>query len=195
MQKNGTAVIINYSIPLKGVVFLNQKIFNDAIAEIAHFMYNVGITEKPEISFFEDDNGVFERLFTEHITDENVLALKAVSEDLYLRILGMHGFGAGAYTAAKQLESGKSVSDFTEEEIDGIFLDFDKRDAFELALEKMGIALDSGNRQMLDRVIVIGMKETKLIAKENAAEPENIKAFMQVLFNAGISVYKSVKKV
>ena len=47
---------------------------------------------------------------------------------------------------------------------------------------------------MLDRVIVIGIKELKLIAKEKSLEPKNIKAFMQVLFNAGISVFLSVNK-
>ena len=64
----------------------------------------------------------------------------------------------------------------------------------ELALEKLRIPLDSGNRKMLDRVIVIGIKELKLISKEKVFEPQNIKAFMQVLFNAGTSVFLSAYK-
>ena len=66
-------------------------------------------------------------------------------------------------------------------------------DSVFLALEKLGIALDSGNRKMLDRVIVIGIKELELIAKEKTFEPQNLKAFMRVLFNAGASVFYSIK--
>jgi hypothetical protein len=76
---------------------------------------------------------------------------------------------------------------------ESIFSDFDSSDAYELALEKLGIALDSGNRKMLDRVIVIGIKELELIAKEKTFEPQNLKAFMRVLFNAGASVFYSIK--
>ena len=187
-QRANSIKIISETLSTKGD-FMDKKILNDATLEIAHFMFNVGITEKPELFSFEDDGGIFERLFNEHITEPQVAALKTISEDLYLRVLGMHAFGAGAYLAAKELDFGKSAAVFTAEEIDGIFFDFDTKDAFELALEKMGFATDSGNKQMLDRVIIIGMKETKLVAKEKVFEPQNLKAFMQVLFNAGASMY------
>ena len=173
---------------------LYNKIFSDSENETALFMFNVGITKKPELSSFSDDGGIFERLFSEHLSDPDVLALKTVSEEVFLRVLGMHSFGAGVYVAAKQTESGCSPENFSEEEKENIFSEFDSADAFELALEKLRISPDSGNRKMLDRVIVIGIKELKLIAKEKSLEPKNIKAFMQVLFNAGISVFLSVNK-
>ena len=172
---------------------MEQKIINDISAEIALFMYNVGITTASSLSSFKDDQKALERLFKAHITAPDVLALKSVSDEVYLRILGMHAFGAGAYIAAKEQDLSRPVSEFTDAEMDGIFSDFDSTDAYELGLKKLNIPLDSGNRKMLDRVIVIGIKEIKQIAKEKAAEPENIKAFMQVLFNAGISVYKQRK--
>ena len=172
----------------------DKKIFEESAKEIALFMYNVGITKKPEISFFKDDRGIFEKLFSLHMEDAGVLALKAVSKEVYLRVLGMHSFGAGAYIAAKEIDFCRSVAEFTAEEIEGVFKDFDLKDPYELALKKLGFAIDSGNRQMLDRVIVIGMKELERIAKDKAEEPENIKAFMQVLFNAGTSIYKLRKK-
>lgn len=172
---------------------LDKKIFSDSEKEIALFMYNVGITKEPVLCSFEDDGGIFERLFLQHITDSDVLALKMISEDVFLRVLGMHSFGAGAFVAAKQKDFGRSPSEFSAEETESIFFAFDSSDSYELALEKLGISLDSGNRKMLDRVIVIGIKELELIAKEKAFEPENLKAFMQVLFNAGASVFYSVK--
>ena len=173
---------------------LDEKIFFDSEKEIALFMARVGIIEKPALSFFEDDGGIFERLFSEHLSDPNVLALKNISEDVFLRVLGMHSFGAGAYASAKQNEFGCSPADFSADETENIFSEFDSADAYELALKKLGISLDSGNRKMLDRVIVIGIKELKLIAKEKAFEPQNLKAFMQVLFNAGISVFLAANK-
>ena len=177
---------------------LNEKIFSYSEKEIALFMYNVGITEKPVLSSFEDDGGIFERLFSQHLESPEVSALKKISKDVYLRVLGMHSFGAGAFgagafVAAKQKDSGRSPSEFSAEETESIFSAFDSSDAYELALEKLGIALDSGNRKMLDRVIVIGIKELELIAKEKTFEPQNLKAFMRVLFNAGASVFYSIK--
>ena len=156
-------------------------------------MFNVGIIKKPVLSSFENDRGIFEKLFLQHITAPEVLALKTISEDVFLRVLGMHSFGAGAFAAAKEEDFGHPVSDFSQDEINGIFSDFDSTDAYELALEKLEIPLDSGNRKMLDRVIVIGIKEAKLIAGDKITEEQNIKAFMQVLFSAGISVYASRK--
>ena len=162
---------------------MNQKLFDVSAKEIALFMFNVGITKEPTLSFFEDDGGIFERLFAEHMESPEVSALKDISEDLYLRVLGMHAFGAGAYAAAKEIN-------FREEEIEEIFSDFDSADAYELAIKKLGFSMESGNRKMLDRVIVIGIKEAKLFAKDEATNPENLETFMKVLFNAGISVYR-----
>ena len=170
-----------------------QKIFCEVTREIELFMYNVGITATPELSCFEEDGGIFERLFAEHITDPQILGLKSISDEVYLRVLGMHAFGAGAYAAAKQKDFEHRVSGFSEEDVAEIFKDFCRNDAYELALAKLNIPMESGNRNMLDRVIVIGIKETKLIVKDKAAEPQNVKAFMKVLFNAGISVYMQRK--
>ena len=172
---------------------LDKKIFSDSEKEIALFMYNVGITKEPVLCSFENDGGIFERLFSQHLENPEVSALKEFSKDVYFRVLGMHSFGAGAFVAAKQKDLGRSPSEFSAEETESIFFAFDSSDSYELALEKLGISLDSGNRKMLDRVIVIGIKELELIAKEKAFEPENLKAFMKVLFNAGASVFYSVK--
>ena len=95
---------------------LDEKIFFDSEKEIALFMARVGIIEKPALSSFSDDGGIFERLFSEHLSDPNVLALKEFSEEVFLRVLGMHSFGAGVYVAAKQTESGRSPENFSEEE-------------------------------------------------------------------------------
>ena len=168
---------------------MNEKLFEKIEKEIALFMFNVGMIKKPELLSFENDE-IFEKLFTEHLTDKSVLELKNFSEDIFLRVLGMHAFGAGAYSAAKEAEFGHSAEEFSDGEVESLFADFDSADAYELALDKMGIPLESGNRSMLDRVIVIGIKETKLVAGNKATEPQNVKAFMKVLFNAGISVYK-----
>lgn len=166
-----------------------KKLFDEATKEIALFMSNLGIIREPRLSFFENDGGISERLFLEHSEDPDVLALKNISDEVYLRVAGMHAFGAGAFVAAKEIELKHPVSEFTDEEIESIFSDFDKKDAYELALEKLKIPLGSGNKKVLDRVIVIGIKEAKQIAGEKATEPENLKAFMQVLFNAGTSMY------
>ena len=154
-------------------------------------MFNVGITKEPSLSSFEDDGGIFEKLFLKHMADPEIFALKSFSEEVYLRVLGMHSFGAGAFAAAKQKDFGHSAADFSEDEVNSVFSDFDSADAYELGLGKLKTPLDSGNRKMLDRVIVIGIKEAKLFAGDKVTEEPNLKAFMKVLFNAGISVFVS----
>ena len=44
-----------------------KKLFDEATKEIALFMYNLGIIKEQNLSFFENDNGILDRLFLEHI--------------------------------------------------------------------------------------------------------------------------------
>lgn len=167
---------------------MEQKFLSDCAKEIALFMFNVGMIKNPGFSLLKDDRGITERLAEDHIKDPAVLELKNISDEVYLRVTGMHAFGAGVCFAAKQEDFGHGAEEFTEDEIESVFLDFNRKDAYELALEKLGIPLESGNRKMLDRVIVIGIKEAKLVFGDKASEPQNIPEFIKVLFNAGMNI-------
>ena len=52
----------------------------------------------------------------------------------------------------------------------------------------MGILINSGNKKVLDQIIVTGMLAARASAGSRIFEPENLKAYMQVLYNAGNSI-------
>lgn len=168
---------------------MNQSLFRDVTQEVAVFMYQVGITSQPGLSFFNDDKGILEGLFIQHTTNPDILDLKRMSDDVYLQVVGMHAFGAGAYVTAKQLDFKHPVNEFTSSELQRIALDFQQTDSYELALNRLGISVESKNKQVLDQIIITGMNTAKAAAGSKIMEHQNIKAYMQVLFNAGISMY------
>ena len=124
-------------------VEMNQQLFRVLTQEVALFMFHAGITSQPGLSFLHDDKGILNGLFIQHTTNPRILAIKSVSEESYLQIVGMHAFGAGAYVTAKQIDFKHSVGEFTSEEVRQIALDFQEADAYELALNRLGVPLDS----------------------------------------------------
>ena len=124
-------------------VEMNQQLFRDITQEVALYMFYAGFTSQPGLSFLRDDSGILNGLFIQHTTNPRILAIKNVSEDDYLQIVGMHAFGAGAYVTVKQLDFKHSVGEFTPEEVRQIALDSQETDAYELALNRLGVPLDS----------------------------------------------------
>lgn len=170
-------------------VEMNQQLFRVLTQEVALFMFHAGITSQPGLSFLHDDKGILNGLFIQHTTNPEILAIKSVSEESYLQIAGMHAFGAGAYVTAKQLDFKHPVGEFTSEELRQIALDFQEIDAYELALNRLGVPLDSKEKHILDYIVLTGIKAAKSSVGSEIWKDENMKAFMQVLFNAGVSMY------
>lgn len=170
-------------------VEMNQQLFRDITQEVALYMFYAGFTSQPGLSFLRDDSGILNGLFIQHTTNPRILAIKNVSEDDYLQIVGMHAFGAGAYVTVKQLDFKHSVGEFTPEEVRQIALDFQETDAYELALNRLGVPLDSKEKNILDYIVLTGIKAAKASVGSEIWKDENMKAFMQVLFNAGVSMY------
>ena len=168
---------------------INQQLFREVTQEVALFMFEVGITKQPGLSCFYDDKGIFEGIFIQHTTNPNILALKRISDDAYLQVVGMHAFGAGAYVTVKQLDYGHQVNEFTSDELKRIALDFQQTDAYELSLKRLKIPVDSSNNKILDQIIITGLNTAKATVEDRIMEPQNLKAYMQVLYNAGISMY------
>ena len=100
----------------------------------------------------------------------------------------MHAFGAGAYVTVKQLDYGHQVNEFTSDELKRIALDFQQTDAYELSLKRLKIPVDSSNKKILDQIIITGLNTAKATVEDRIMEPQNLKAYMQVLYNAGISM-------
>lgn len=167
---------------------IKKNLYIEVTQKVALKMFNSGITERPELSHFVDDKGILKELSVIHTTDQNVLALQRMPDDVYLKVVAMHAFGAGVYTTYKQLDFKHSVSEFTDAEVKSIFRDFQNNDPYDLALNKLKIPATSKNKLVLDQLILTGVNAAKETAGSAIMEPENIKAMMQVMFNAGISM-------
>ncbi len=179
-KQNPTSSFKSYS--------MNQQVLRDVTQAVAVRMFEVGITKQPILTYIKNDQGIFEAMFQQHITQQSTLALKQKSEDLYLAILGMHALGTGMYVTLLQIDYKHPVEEFTSSELQNIINAVQRTDTYELGLNRMGIPINSGNKKVLDHIISTGLMAAKASAGSNVCNPENLKAYMQVLYNAGNTV-------
>ena len=169
-------------------VQMDNNLFREITQTVAVVMYKMGIVKQPGLQFFKNDSGIFEGIFVQHTTDSQMLAFKKISEDIYLTVCGSHAFGAGVYVAAMQGKLNKAVEDFSLDNIKVIAATFSRIDAYELGLKTLNVAPDSQNKQALDQIIRYAKVTAKQIASDNVLALPNIKAYMQVLYNAGVTM-------
>jgi|LSQX01.1.fsa_nt_gb hypothetical protein len=156
--------------------------------EIATYMNSIKISSQPVLKFFYNDRGLLEGLFVQHTTDPVILALKRQSQETYLLVAGMHAFGAGAYITITGGKWGKSVDKFTAADISAIAHAFEATDSFELALNELMIPVTSRNKLVLDSIIQKAAAKAKELTGSAVIEHQNLRVYMQVLFNAGITM-------
>ena len=100
----------------------------------------------------------------------------------------MHALGAGMYVTYMQSQFHKPVEQFNSDELAQLAHAWERTDAYELALKTFGIPVQSQQKASLDQIYMFGTRGyTKLVG--NALDKaENVYTFMQVMFNAGITV-------
>ena len=91
------------------------------------------------------------------------------------------------YIANMQGVVNKGVGEFSANEFRDIANAFANTDAYELALKTYGIPLDSKNKQVLDQIYVIGLGVGRKTVGSDLINPQNLRTYMQVMFNAGIT--------
>ena len=100
----------------------------------------------------------------------------------------MHAFGYGIYVTGSQSRLGKSITEYTNDDVLDITSAKTHVDAYELGLRTLGVDPSSNNKQVLDQIIVTAMHSLK----NNSTVPLddiNIRTYMQVLFNAGVTIF------
>ncbi len=131
-------------------------------------------------------------MFVQHTTDSEMLQMKRTSQDEYLFVVGMHAFGAGVYVTHMQSEFKKPVNEFSPVELMKLAAAFGETDAYELALNTLGVTLESKKKKILDLIILTALKTLMNTCGDAAFDLQNILAYTQVLYNAGITmVYRS----
>ena len=169
-------------------VEINNSLFRDLTQDVALYMHSVKITQQPILKFFHDDQGICKGLFVQHTTNPQLLQIKKMSDDTYLRVVGMHAFGAGVYVTALQGKLDKPIGQFSSNDLYTISRDFEQTDSYELALKVLQIPVDSKNKKVLDGIMETALETFKNCVGSAIMEPLNLGTYMQVLFNAGITM-------
>ena len=158
------------------------------IQEVALTMFSMKITKQPALSFFHDDQGIFEGIYISRTTDPQFLEIANEDFTTYLMVIGCHALGAAAYVALCQLKYKKSISEFNENEMKQIALDMHETDAYELAINALGYSPTGNNKRCLDHIVVTANTAAQKLVGNKIKEKEYQKVYMQVLYNAGVTL-------
>ena len=123
----------------------------DLTQEVALYMQKAKITDAPILKFFYNDNGLFEANFLSIIDDPGILRIKRMMPQMYLTVIGTHALGTAVHIAKSQIKFHKPVEEFGMAEYKQLVNDFRMTDAYELALNELGIALDSNNKKVIEK--------------------------------------------
>ena len=163
-----------------------SALFWDLTQAASILMLKMGLTKSPDVLYFKEDGGILESLYEQH------KQLQAESLDAYLKTCGKHALGAGIYTAMAQAELHKTLNQFSEEETKRICRDFEKMDAYELGLRSLDIEKDSHNQYVLDQIYLFTLNMGRKEVGAESLAGSNLRLFMQVLFNAGVTLVYSL---
>lgn len=169
---------------------MNMDLFRKLTKHVSTFLYEYRVTDLPLLIYIKEVQPVLETLFTESITDPGMLALRELPHNAYLKIIARRAFSAGAYLTGKQIDYGRPYSQFTPTELKRLNTALRNKDIYDLALKRLRISVVSTTYSILNSHIFDGTRKMALESVgSKIMEPKNVKAFMQVHFNAGISMF------
>jgi hypothetical protein len=100
----------------------------------------------------------------------------------------MHAFGLGIIAMDHELKNIDNNENFTPDEIKEILIATQQTDAYELGLRILHVSPTSSNKKVLDQIIIIAAQTARHSVGSHLLEPINIKSYMQVLYNAGVTM-------
>ena len=165
-----------------------KELYYKLVETAANTMHHSNIISSPQLKYLYNDAGIAKYVFNLDLNNKQLSPLRREFSDTYLLILGMHAFGAGVFTVMNQGKFKKPVSDFNEEEIKSIKTVMLAMDPYELALNSLGISIDSNNKRVLDHVISTCVAREKELTGNDAFNTENLKMLFQALFDAGVTL-------
>ena len=170
--------------------YIDSKALSDSITQdVVISMNSMGITNMPILKFLYDDRGLFDGFFQSHMDNPGFKMIESTyGLDTYLLLLGCHALGFGAYVTISQAIFQKSISDWSVYDVQKITTAISETDVYELALNTLGYPMDSVNKKCLDRIVEVASETYKNIVSKEQMSDENLKIYMKVLYNAGITL-------
>lgn len=165
----------------------NRELYDSLAAYTATYLSSMVLTESTSLKSFNDDKGLLDSLVFSATAAPAYTQLKDKSSNEFLGVCGSNAFGRGIYVAGMQNELDKPISQFTHKDVEEILGAFRYTPDYELGLRMIKVEVGSEKHQAF-RDLIVKVANYYL---ENCAEPlekDNLYSYMQVLFNAGITV-------
>ena len=165
----------------------NHELYNLLASFVATHMFSLNLIHDSTLKSFNDDKGLLDSLVFSATTAPTYLQLKNRSSEEYLGVCGSNAFGRGIYVAGMQNKLDKPISQFTIAEVDEIVGSFRYAPDYELGMKMINIEAGSQQHQEFHDLIV----KVANYYLENCSAPlekENLRAYMQALFNSGITI-------
>lgn len=160
----------------------------DLIQATAIVMHQMNITSQPMLKVFTNDQNLFNALFVSRTTLSKYVNMMNSFFDTYMTVIGSHSLGMGAYVACCQGKYKKTVDRFSAEEVREVVCEIGKMDVYELALNTLGIPVDSMNKKCIDNIILTAKKTAFEKAGSKMKQTEYLERYMHTLYNAGITL-------
>ncbi len=156
---------------------------------VAMRAYDMKLTSQPSLRYIMCGAEPFFDKLANLQYNENLMAdLKELDKLTYLVFLSFQALGAGGYVILCQDKYNKLVEAFSDNEIAEIFKAFKEKSPFDLFLNKMGIAEDSGNKRCLDHIIANAVRLSNNIVADDILKKDYLDALLTIMFNAGVTV-------
>ena len=169
---------------------MNIDLFRNLTKHVATVLFEFHVTDQPLLIYIKEVQSVLDALFAECVTNPEMLVLRELPYNIYLKVIAKNSFSAGAYLTGKQIDYGRPYSQFTPTELKRLNTALRNKDIYDLALKRLRISVVSTTYSILNSHIFDGTRKMALESVgSKIMEPQNVKAFMQVHFNAGISMF------
>ena len=169
---------------------MNIDLFRNLTKHVATALFEFHVTDQPLLIYIKEVQSVLDALFAECVTNPEMLVLRELPYNIYLKVIAKNSFSAGAYLTGKQIDYGRPYSQFTPTELKRLNTALRNKDLYDLSLKRLRISAVSTAYSILGSYVFDGTRKAALESVgSKIMEPQNVKAFMQVHFNAGISMF------
>lgn len=165
----------------------NKELYEQLASFVAKKLLTLNFTDEAALKSFNDDKGLLDSLVFSATISSAYTKLKNDSPKEFIGVCGSNAFGRGIYVAEMQNSLNKPVSQFTINEVEKIIGAFRYSPDYEVGLRMIDVGAGSENHVIFNELIV----EVAKFYLNNCLEPleeENLRSYMQVLFNAGVTV-------
>lgn len=168
----------------------NQNLYDELAAFVATELSSLNLTEVASLKSFGDDKGVLDSLVFSATVSPAYTKIKARSQAEYLGVCGSNAFGRGVYVAGMQNVLNKPISQFTNGEVQEILDAFVYTSGYELGLKMIKVEAGS-EKHKASQTLIVHVANYYLESCSEPMEKDNLRSYLQVLFNAGVSVIYS----